>query len=40
MFNHEREKRRLETYLRFQSNPFDADYGWKTSPVRILLPHE
>ncbi|KAN0088931.1 hypothetical protein V8E55_005988 [Tylopilus felleus] len=39
-FNHEREKRHLETYLCFQSNPFNADYGWKTSPVRILLPHE
>ena len=40
MFNHEREKKRIEKYLHSQSNPFNADYGWKKSSVSIPLPHE
>lgn len=31
MFNHKREKKHIEKYLHDQSNPFNADYGWKKS---------
>lgn len=40
MFNHKCEKKCIEKYLHDQSNPFNADYGWKKLSVSILLPHE
>jgi len=39
-FNHEREKKTVENYLRNESNLFQANHGWKTSSVSIWLPHE
>jgi len=39
-FNHARESRQLDDYLKDKSNPFREEYGWQQSTVKIRLPNE
>ncbi|KAG1858669.1 hypothetical protein C8R48DRAFT_606204 [Suillus tomentosus] len=38
--NHARELKRLDKYLKNKANPFQEEYGWHQSTVRIRLPKE
>ncbi|KAG2112883.1 hypothetical protein DEU56DRAFT_749192, partial [Suillus clintonianus] len=38
--NHTRELKLLDEYLKNKSNPFQEEYGWRQSTVKIRLPKE
>lgn len=39
-FNHDREKKHIEKYLKDHSNLFHAEHGWHRSSLKIWLPKE
>jgi len=39
-FNHSREIKLLDKYLKDKSNPFREEFGWRQSSVKIRLPKE
>ncbi|KAG0692835.1 hypothetical protein DFH29DRAFT_756413, partial [Suillus ampliporus] len=38
--NHVRKLKRLDEYLKNKANPFQEEYGWRKSTVKIRLPKE
>jgi hypothetical protein len=39
-FSYSREEKRIDKYLESKNNPFQAEYGWHKSSVKIRLPKE
>jgi hypothetical protein len=39
-FSHSREDKQLDKYLESKDTPFQAEYGWRKSSIKIRLPKE